>query len=495
MKTCSLCGTTYDDKVDFCFQDGTPLRKVESAPAVAESAPADPPARPPHDTLSGLDAPDPMSALDAPEATSSLASALDPTGLPDPKGPPNDDDEPFSQVPEDDEPVVSPASDDTGLTAPLGSSMEPLPEVDETGAEQDDEGLTAPLPVPEADEAVGDPESVPFESEDDAFSFGDSPLPADDDGDDFIPYATTPASSSKMPLVLGGVALLFVLGAGGYFLTQSGEGDLEPAPAAVEPPPERTPPPPPPPPPEPEPEPEPDIAAADADGEGADAAGPESDGGLVDAAVDDGAAEAAEAAAAAEAARKAAAREARRAEQAALIAKARNTGSSGTSETATSTASDDGSSRELWQQPTSADEGKINVTSTPAGATVYVDGTAVGTTPTSTTVAYGSHTVKIDMDGYEGSTRSVDVQTRSLSVPFQLKAVGGATGRVNLFGTTGSVVYDGSTKLGTIPVTAQLTEGPHTFKVVLPDGSSYSVTRNVQFPDGGRPVNIPLSPN
>ena len=27
MKVCKLCGSSYDDRVDFCFRDGTPLGK------------------------------------------------------------------------------------------------------------------------------------------------------------------------------------------------------------------------------------------------------------------------------------------------------------------------------------------------------------------------------------------------------------------------------------------------------------------------------------
>ena len=496
MKTCSLCGSTYDDKVDFCFQDGTPLRKVDAGPTSAPAPVEAPlPPRPRHDTLGGLDAPDPLSALDAPEATPSSAASLDPTGLPEPKGPPPDDDEPFSQVPDDDEPVVS-GAEELGLTAPLPGGPEPLPDVDETGAELEDEpGLTAPLPVTPATTPVVDdsahkaPEPVdddaaPFESEDDDFSFGDSTVPASSGDDDYIPYATQLQQKSKMPIVLGVLALLLVGGAGAAAFL-GGEGDPEPteepettvAAPTPKPEPVRQPPPPP----EPEPEPEAvEEATADEDA-------------VADAA-------AAQAEAEAEAAREEAARRAadeRRAAQQARIAAARQgsgSNNAGTSSAETNNAGSGSSQEQLWEAPAAASEGKLNVTSTPAGATVYVDGTAVGTTPTSATVAYGNHTVKLSLDGYESTTRTVDVKTGSLSVPFQLKSTA-TTGRVNLFGTTGSVVYDGSTKLGTIPVTAQLSEGTHTFKVVLPDGSSYSVTRNVQFPDGGRPVNIPLSPN
>jgi hypothetical protein len=64
MKRCSMCGESYDDRVDFCFGDGTPLEMVlaQGVPAkVASSASAS--------DFSGLDAPDPenLSGLDAPD--------------------------------------------------------------------------------------------------------------------------------------------------------------------------------------------------------------------------------------------------------------------------------------------------------------------------------------------------------------------------------------------------------------------------------------------
>ncbi len=48
MKICSLCGSTYGDRVDFCFKDGTPLLPVEAADEAAAA-----PER------TELDAPDP----------------------------------------------------------------------------------------------------------------------------------------------------------------------------------------------------------------------------------------------------------------------------------------------------------------------------------------------------------------------------------------------------------------------------------------------------
>ncbi|MCK6504779.1 PEGA domain-containing protein [Myxococcota bacterium] len=73
MKTCKLCGSTYADKVDFCFRDGQPLVRGE------EPAPAPAPAR------GGL-RPGLADMLDVPEP--GFARPVDPTALPDRTGTP-----------------------------------------------------------------------------------------------------------------------------------------------------------------------------------------------------------------------------------------------------------------------------------------------------------------------------------------------------------------------------------------------------------------------
>ena len=48
--------------------------------------------------------------------------------------------------------------------------------------------------------------------------------------------------------------------------------------------------------------------------------------------------------------------------------------------------------------------------------------------------------------------------------------------------------------MGSLPVTVQLTEGAHTFKVQSPDGTYFTQKREARFDGSGRPVTIELSP-
>ncbi len=50
----------------------------------------------------------------------------------------------------------------------------------------------------------------------------------------------------------------------------------------------------------------------------------------------------------------------------------------------------------------------LEITSDPKGATVILDGRAIGTTPVSTEVAAGTHTIRVERKGYEPSERTVE---------------------------------------------------------------------------------------
>ena len=55
--------------------------------------------------------------------------------------------------------------------------------------------------------------------------------------------------------------------------------------------------------------------------------------------------------------------------------------------------------------------GSISVTSTPSGASVYLDGSYKGATPkTLRGVSAGSHTIKLSKSGYRDDTRRISVK-------------------------------------------------------------------------------------
>ena len=147
-----------------------------------------------------------------------------------------------------------------------------------------------------------------------------------------------------------------------------------------------------------------------------------------------------------------------------------------------------------WGMPTESASGSFSISTTPAGAMVYVDNRAVGKSPISTDQPYGLHTVRVELDGYKTDARTVDLQTSSMAVPFELRPVV-VTGKVNILGgggTSGAALYVDGNRVGQLPATANLSEGTHTFKVELADGTSFTRILNIRFEVPGRPVTVTL---
>lgn len=120
-----------------------------------------------------------------------------------------------------------------------------------------------------------------------------------------------------------------------------------------------------------------------------------------------------------------------------------------------------------------------------------IDGAARGNAPVTVEVTYGTHQVKVALAGHKAATSDVNINVQQLSVPFRLVAEV-VLGTVTVYGPTeASVIIDGN-DLGPLPVSLQLTEGVHTFKVVQVDGKSCQTTRDVRFTNGARPVNVKL---
>lgn len=67
--------------------------------------------------------------------------------------------------------------------------------------------------------------------------------------------------------------------------------------------------------------------------------------------------------------------------------------------------------------------GVLTVTSVPLGATVVVDGAAIGTSPLQKRVRTGSHVVELSLDGFEPFREVVDVPSSGLSFLQPLKAL------------------------------------------------------------------------
>jgi hypothetical protein len=64
--------------------------------------------------------------------------------------------------------------------------------------------------------------------------------------------------------------------------------------------------------------------------------------------------------------------------------------------------------------PPETQNGAVNVSSTPAGADISVDGDFVGNSPASLRLAPGKHTVTVKMSGYKDWSREITVQAGSV---------------------------------------------------------------------------------
>ncbi len=117
-----------------------------------------------------------------------------------------------------------------------------------------------------------------------------------------------------------------------------------------------------------------------------------------------------------------------------------------------------------------AQSGKMTVSSTPVGATFFVDGTRKGTTPLTVDVPYGHHNVRVEKDGHVGQERPVSVQSGTVFVDFTLeKTAAPAAGKLTVFTNPqpGATLFVDGAARGKTPVTLDITPGVHTLRVEL----------------------------
>lgn len=146
----------------------------------------------------------------------------------------------------------------------------------------------------------------------------------------------------------------------------------------------------------------------------------------------------------------------------------------------------------VWGTPTAPTSGFLRIVTDPDGATVYVNDAAKGKTPATIELPYGAHQVRVVRAGYKTEVRDVNIRVRELTVPFNLKPEV-VTGQVNVYGPDGfRVVVDGH-DMGPMPVTVQVSEGVRQFKLVGSDGNACNLPKEIKFKAAGRPETITLA--
>ncbi len=127
--------------------------------------------------------------------------------------------------------------------------------------------------------------------------------------------------------------------------------------------------------------------------------------------------------------------------------------------------------------------GSVYVTSSPSGASIYLDDAYQGTTPmTVTSVATGSHTIRISRSGYQTYTGTVSVSSGSTTtVSVSLPPISSSVGSLYMTSNpSGAQVYVDSTYRGTTPTTVgSLSPGTHAVLLRLSGYSDFSGTATI----------------
>ncbi|MBN1337072.1 MAG: PEGA domain-containing protein [Deltaproteobacteria bacterium] len=142
-------------------------------------------------------------------------------------------------------------------------------------------------------------------------------------------------------------------------------------------------------------------------------------------------------------------------------------------------------------------KGTITLRSEPNGASVRIGDTIVGRTPIDHhPLAPGSHTVRVEMDGYQSLSRMVNLKSDQHedlgTIP--LESAARITGKVTLWGDglDGAKVFVDHEYVGLLPIQTTLEEGSHAFFVQPSSGDAFSVVRNVKFEGSGIGVSLEL---
>jgi hypothetical protein len=122
--------------------------------------------------------------------------------------------------------------------------------------------------------------------------------------------------------------------------------------------------------------------------------------------------------------------------------------------------------------PAAADDvpaGSLIVNSEPSGARVFVQGTLMGLTPSSTTLPPGVYTVRVILPGYQDYVKEVKLVSNQVeTLSLTLNRLPG-TGVLEVSSTPASArVFIDGTLEGTSPVSREVSPGVHTVRIVYP---------------------------
>ena len=152
-----------------------------------------------------------------------------------------------------------------------------------------------------------------------------------------------------------------------------------------------------------------------------------------------------------------------------------------------------------WGVPSGEPKGLLRIDGSPKGARVSVNDEPQGIVrdgaPVELEVSVGEdYRIRVEKDGYLAYSKVVSVHAKEpVSVPYDLK-IAVTSGQARLVGEVGSTVYiDASTTPIPIPSSVQLSEGRHSFRVVLANGETITLAKTIAFDGSGVPPVVTLS--
>jgi hypothetical protein len=152
-----------------------------------------------------------------------------------------------------------------------------------------------------------------------------------------------------------------------------------------------------------------------------------------------------------------------------------------------------------WGVPSAAAKGLLRIDGSPKGARVSVNDEPQGVVrdgaPVELEVSVGEdYRIRVEKDGYLAYSKVVSVHAKEpVSVPYDLK-IAVTSGQARLVGEVGSTVYiDASSTPIPIPSSVQLSEGRHSFRVVLANGETITMAKTIAFDGSGVPPVVTLS--
>ena len=152
-----------------------------------------------------------------------------------------------------------------------------------------------------------------------------------------------------------------------------------------------------------------------------------------------------------------------------------------------------------WGVPSAATKGLLRIDGSPKGARVSVNDEPQGIVrdgaPVELEVSVGEdYRIRVEKDGYLAYSKVVSVHAKEpVSVPYDLK-IAVTSGQARLVGEVGSTVYiDASSTPIPIPSSVQLSEGRHSFRVVLANGETITLAKTIAFDGSGVPPVVTLS--